>query len=86
MFLQIAAFFISLAYLIEEDEALQCLVAQSNKLINILVKGIRDKPNCPLTKGGDVAMEEDGDNDEITDEGEVKLYFHGCEVCNYVLS
>ena len=72
---------IPLAYLIEEDEVLQCLVAQSNKLINTLVKGIRDKPYTP--KAGDAAMEEDGnddDDDEIVDEEKIKFYFQGCEV------
>ena len=70
------------AYLIEENTALQCLVAQSNKLINTLVKGIRDKPSA--IKCDEAAMEEDGDDDndddEIIDEGKIKLYFQGCEV------
>lgn len=68
----------TLAYLIEEDETLQCLVAQSNKLINTLVKGIRDKPSA--IKADDTTMEEDGDDEEIVDEGEIKLYSQGCEV------
>ena len=75
------------AYLIEENEVLQCLVAQSNKLINTLVKGIRDKPYTP--KGDDAAMEEDGnddDDDEIVDEEKIKFYLQGCEVyeCIYM--
>ena len=77
--------FISLAYLIEENEALQFLVAQSNKLINTLVKGVRDKPSA--IKGDDIAMEEDCDDDyEIIDEGEIKLYSQGCEVFHSLYS
>ena len=76
--------FIPLAYLIEENGALQCLVAQSNKLINVLVKGIRDKPNSSTVKIDDSAMEEEGDDDEIVDEREIKLYSQGCEVHSYL--
>ena len=74
---------ISIAYLIEENEALQCLVAQSNKLINTLVKGVRDKPSAIKVDG--MAMEEDWDDDDdvIIDEREIKLYFQGCEVFHY---
>ena len=57
-------------------------MAQSNKLINVLVKGIRDKPNSSSTiKSDDAAMEEEGDDDEVIDEREIKLYSQGCEVC-----
>ena len=77
----------SLAYLIEEDVMLQCLVAQSNKLINILVKGIREKPSSsPITKGDDAVMEEEGDEEETIDENKVKLYSQGCEVCAMLLA
>jgi len=64
------------AYLMEDCEALECLVAQ---LINLLVKGLRYKPpHCSVTD--DYMMEEEEVEDDVIDERDVKLYPQSCEV------
>lgn len=68
------------AYLIEECEALQCLVARSNKLINLLVKGLRDKPPHYSVTNESLMETEDDVEDDVTDERSVKLYPQSCEV------
>ena len=58
-------------------------MARSNKLINLLVKGLRDKP--PHYSATDEnMMEEDEVEDDVIDERDVKLYPQSCEVWNYV--
>ncbi|XP_065887397.1 armadillo repeat-containing protein 8-like isoform X2 [Dysidea avara] len=73
-----------LAYLIEECEALQCLVARSNKLINLLVKGLRDKPPHYSVTDENM-MEQDEDEDDVVDERVLKLYPRSCEATLLVL-
>ena len=60
-------------------------MARSNKLINLLVKGLRDKPPHYSVTDENM-MEQDEDEDDVVDERVLKLYPRSCEVWSYVYS